>query len=88
MIVAEKIISVRVEISEKRPSLTPREFRALTGWSVYKIERETEIPLGSLYCYLKDEGDPNYRAPKPFVNRLLGELYLRCCRELPQSKRA
>jgi hypothetical protein len=88
MIVAEKVSTVRVEISESRPSLTPREFRALTGWSVYKMERETQIPLGSLYCYLKDADDPTYREPKPFVKRLFGELYLRCCRELPQSKRA
>jgi hypothetical protein len=87
MIIAENVISVRVEISEKRPSLTPREFRALTGWSVYRMARETEIPLKSLYCYLKDVDDPTYREPKPFVNRLFGELYLRCCRELPQAKR-
>ncbi len=88
MIVAEKNVSVRVEISESRPALTPREFRSLTGWSVYKMERETDIPIASLYRYLKDSDDPTYREPKPFVNRLFGELYLRCCRELPQAKRA
>jgi hypothetical protein len=55
--------------------LTPKEFRQLTKWSVYKIARETDIPQDSIYNYLKDPSDPKYREPKPFVNRLLGLLY-------------
>jgi hypothetical protein len=47
----------------------------LTKWSLYKIARETDIPLQSLYCYLKDESDPKYREPKPYIKRLLGEIY-------------
>jgi hypothetical protein len=59
---------------EKR-YLTPKEFREITKWSVYKIARETDIPLQSLYCYLKDESDPKYREPKLCIKRLLGEIY-------------
>lgn len=52
-----------------------KTFRELTKWSVYKIHRETDIPLQSLYNYLKDESDPKYREPKLFIKRLLGEIY-------------
>lgn len=58
-------------------SLDPKTFRQLTQWSVYKISRETEIPLHSLYNYLKAESDPKYREPKPYIKRLLGEIYSR-----------
>lgn len=57
--------------------LDPKTFRQLTQWSVYKISRETEIPLHSLYNYLKAESDPKYREPKPYRKRLLGEIYSR-----------
>jgi hypothetical protein len=59
---------------EKR-SITPKEFRDATKWSVYKMARETDIPLYSLYNYLKDPSDPKYREPKPYINRLFGEIY-------------
>ncbi|MDB9514777.1 hypothetical protein PN499_26595 [Kamptonema animale CS-326] len=62
-------------ITTKRPSLTPKEFRQLTGWSVYKMARESEIPLPSLYNYLKEPEDPAYREPKPFINRMFGLMY-------------
>ncbi len=55
--------------------IDPKTFRDLTKWSLYKIARETDIPLQSLYCYLKDESDPKYREPKPYIKRLLGEIY-------------
>jgi hypothetical protein len=55
--------------------IDPKTFRALTNWSVYKIARETDIPLQSLYNYLKDPTDPKYREPKPYIKRLLGEIY-------------
>lgn len=55
--------------------LDPKSFRERTKWSVYKISRETDIPLQSLYNYLKDESDPKYREPKPYIKRLLGEIY-------------
>lgn len=64
-----------------RKSLDPKTFRQLTQWSVYKISRETEIPLHSLYNYLKSETDPKYREPKPYIKRLLGEIYLRIERD-------
>lgn len=62
-------------IDPKRPAITPKEFRQLTTWSVYKMSRETAIPLQTLYSYLKNPGDPGYRESKPFINRLFGELY-------------
>jgi hypothetical protein len=52
-----------------------KTFRELTGWSVYKIHRETDIPLQSLYNYLKDKADPKYREQKPYIKRLFGEIY-------------
>ncbi len=52
-----------------------KTFRSLTNWSVYKIARETDIPLQSLYNYLKDPTDPKYREQKPFIKRLLGMIY-------------
>lgn len=55
--------------------LDPKTFRELTKWSVYKMSRETDIPLYSLYNYLKDESDPKYREPKLYIKRLLGEIY-------------
>ncbi len=55
--------------------LDPKTFRERTKWSVYRIHRETDIPLQSLYNYLKDESDPRYREPKPYIKRLLGEIY-------------
>jgi hypothetical protein len=61
-------------ITEK-PSLTPAEFRDLTQWSVYKMHRESEIPLHTLYAYLKNPEDPNYRKPKPFIKRQFGLIY-------------
>jgi hypothetical protein len=61
-------------ITEKL-SLTPAEFRQLTGWSVYKIHRLTDIPIHSLYNYLKSPEDPNYREPKPFIKRYFGLIY-------------
>jgi len=67
-------------LANKRPALTPKEFRELTGWSLKKISRETEIPLFTLYGYFKEPGDAHYREPKPFVNRLFGELYTHYCK--------
>jgi hypothetical protein len=55
--------------------VTPREFRTLTGWSVYKMSHASGIPLYSLYNYMKSEDDPKYREPKPFINRLFAILY-------------
>jgi hypothetical protein len=52
-----------------KSELSPAEFRRLTGWTVAKMARASNIPLYSLYNYLKDKGDPKYREPKPFVNR-------------------
>lgn len=57
--------------------IDPKTFRALTKWSVYKMARETDIPLHSLYNYLKEPTDPKYREPKPYINRLFGEIYFR-----------
>jgi len=56
-------------------SLTPREFRNLTGWSMYKMSHASGIPLYSLYNYMKAEDDPKYREPKPFINRLFSIIY-------------
>lgn len=61
----------------KNRHIDPKTFRELTKWSVYKIARETDIPLQSLYNYLKEPADPKYREPKPYINRLLGEIYCR-----------
>jgi len=57
--------------------IDPKTFRQLTQWSVYRIARETDIPVDSLYNYLKPESDPKYREPKPYIKRLLGEIYSR-----------
>jgi len=58
-----------------KTSLTPREFRNLTGWSMYKMSHASGIPLYSLYNYMKAEDDPKYREPKPFINRLFAIIY-------------
>jgi hypothetical protein len=58
-----------------KKQITPSEFRALTGWSVYKMSRVSDIPLQSLYNYLKSPDDPRYREPKPFINRFFAVLY-------------
>ncbi|TAE15495.1 MAG: hypothetical protein EAZ94_04355 [Oscillatoriales cyanobacterium] len=60
-------------------SLSPQEFRKLTGWSVYKISRETGIPLQTLYCYLREPGAPGYREPKPQITLLFGLLHKVLC---------
>ena len=57
--------------------LDPKTFKQLTQWSIYKISRETDIPVYSLYNYLKAESDPKYREPKLYIKRLLGEIYSR-----------
>ena len=57
--------------------IDPKTFRELTNWSVYKIARETDIPLQSLYNYLKEPTDPKYREPKSYIKRLLWEIYSR-----------
>lgn len=57
--------------------LDPKTFKQLTQWSIYKISRETDIPVQTLYSYLKVESDPKYRKPKPYIERLLGEIYSR-----------
>lgn len=64
----------------KPTPLSPQEFRSLSGWSVYKMSRETEIPTGSLRCYLKEPTHPSYREPKPYINHLFGLLYERVCK--------
>lgn len=56
-------------------SLDLKSFRRLTKWSIYKLSRETGIPLQSLYNYLKEPSDPKYRKPKPYIERLLWEIY-------------
>ncbi len=67
----------RLSKKTEKVYLDPKTFRELTEWSVYRIARETDIPLYSLYNYLKDESDPKYREPKPYIKRLLGEIYFR-----------
>lgn len=62
-------------------SLTPTEFRKLTNWSVYKIHRMTGIPVHSLYTYLKNPEDPNYREPKPFIKKYFWLIYHYLCAE-------
>lgn len=58
-----------------KKQITPSEFRALTGWSVYKMSRASGVPLQSLYNYLKSPDDPRYREPKLFINRFFAILY-------------
>ena len=57
--------------------IDPKAFRELTSWSVYKMARETDIPIQSLYNYLKEPSDPKYREPKLYIKRLFGEIYSR-----------
>lgn len=57
--------------------IDPKAFRELTRWSVYKMARETDIPIQSLYNYLKEPSDPKYREPKLYIKRLFGEIYSR-----------
>lgn len=57
--------------------IDPKTFRELTSWSVYKMARETDIPIQSLYNYLKEPSDPKYREPKLYIKRLFGEIYSR-----------
>lgn len=59
------------------PQLDPKTFRELTKWSVYKMARETGIPVHSIYNYLKEPTDPKYREPKIYIKRLFGEIYSR-----------
>ena len=61
----------------KNRHIDPKAFRELTSWSVYKMARETDIPIQSLYNYLKEPSDPKYREPKLYIKRLFGEIYSR-----------
>ena len=61
----------------KNRHIDPKAFRELTRWSVYKMARETDIPIQSLYNYLKEPSDPKYREPKLYIKRLFGEIYSR-----------
>lgn len=61
----------------KNRHIDPKAFRELTSWSVYKMARETDIPIQSLYNYLKEPNDPKYREPKLYIKRLFGEIYSR-----------
>lgn len=66
-----KIVAEKLE----KEYLTPKEFRQLTQWSVYKMARFSEIPIGTMYCYLKDATDPYYREPKPYIKKLFALIY-------------
>jgi hypothetical protein len=63
------------ETNSERQSLTSKEFRQLTQWSVYKMARVSSIPEKTIYAYLKDSADPYYREPKPYINRLFALIY-------------
>ncbi len=59
----------------EKQSLTPKEFREMTKWSVYKMARVSMIPEKTIYAYLKEPTDPYYREPKPYINRLFALIY-------------